>query len=90
MVIGDGEGEAAVTIAGVELSFEVGGPQVVGLLGMGWDAAGVLMESFASSFWDQAHSFQEIPHGAGGGPLGDVGLSGYQPAEEFFGPPVGV
>jgi hypothetical protein len=48
VLIGDGEGEAPVTVTGVELAFEVSGPQVVGLLGMGWDRAGVLVRSFAS------------------------------------------
>jgi len=56
VLIGDGEGEAPLAIPGVELAFEIGGPQVVGFLGVGRDGAGMLVGASPASCEDQALS----------------------------------
>jgi len=56
VLIGEGEGEAPLAIAGVELALEVGGPQVVGFVGVGRDGAGMLVGASPASFVDQALS----------------------------------
>jgi len=92
MLVADGQGEAPYTVLGMELAFEVGGPEVI------WGGCaerhdtGMQVFSPSSLFFDQALPGEEISHSADGGPgvQGNVGVSGCEPVEQFLGSPIRV
>lgn len=53
MLIADGQRETPDSVTGLELAFEVGGPEVVGGEGVGWHDAGMLMGASSPAFFDQ-------------------------------------
>ena len=89
MLVGDGERIAIDPIAGPELTFEVGRPQVVGGGGDRRHDAGVRHPAPPPPFRHQAVPRQEIAGGADRGPR-DRRVPGLEPVQKFLRPPVGV
>jgi hypothetical protein len=92
VLIANGEGIAPHPVAREELALEIGGPEIVGRLGVRRDHAGMLMRPPAPTLLDQAIAGEEVPRGAHGGPrrLGDLGMPGPEPGEQLAGSPVRV
>lgn len=67
--VGDGEGEAVESVGGFELSFEVGGPEIVGCE----DGAGGLSwmtdKPAAAGFWDHAVALHDVADGGAAGQI---------------------
>ena len=89
VLVGDREWVAVDPIAGAELAFEVGRPQVVGGAGDRRDDARVMHGAAPPSLLHEAVSRQEVAGGADRRPR-DRRVPGLEPLQEFLRSPVGV
>lgn len=87
--IGDDEGIAVDAVEGLELAFEIGGPDLVGSSeGNGLEARMLGLAPSAARL-DQAVFLEELPDGADGGPV-DGGAIEFKEALDLLGPQLGM
>jgi hypothetical protein len=74
VLVCDGEGVAVAAVAGLELSLEVGGPEIVGSFGCGCNDSRMLMRTTAPPLHHEPAARKEICGGAGRRPLRHAGM----------------
>src|SRR5262249_43432798 len=87
--VDDGEGVAVEAIAGLEVTFEVGGPDVVGREHGSLRPTGMTGSGSATSLGDQAVTLEEVAAGAASGPFPGGVLSG-ENTQQLLGTPGGM
>src|SRR5919109_322994 len=86
VLVGDRQRVAVDRVPRAEVTFEVGGPEIVGLSGQGRDDAGMLPLPSPAPLLDQSATGQKIARGADGRPL-RTRVARLKPGEELGRPP---